>query len=181
MSQQSAGAQPPHHSYEQSAHPSAAGPGAKPPPPVRTAVRLMWVGAALALLNLLLLPLQTDTIRDQFADQPDVGIDPDTLVSTTIAAGVVLGLIAVGLWVLMALMNGKGKSWARITATVLGGLNILSLLASLSGAAGTALPPLALVLGVASLILAGVIVYLLWQRPASEWFDAMGRGSATSA
>lgn len=181
MSQQSAGAQPPHHSYEQSAHPSAAGPGAKPPPPVRTAVKLMWVGAALALLNLLLLPLQTDTIRDQFADQPDVGIDPDTLVSTTIAAGVVFGLIAVGLWVLMALMNGKGKSWARITATVLGGLNILSLLASISGAAGTALPPLALVLGVASLILAGVIVYLLWQRPASEWFDAMGARSASHA
>jgi hypothetical protein len=40
---------------------------------------------------------------------------------------------------------------------------------------------LALVFGVASLILAGVIVYLLWQRPASEWFDAMSRGSATSA
>ncbi len=82
----------------------------------------------------------------------------------------------------MALMNGKGKSWARITATVLGGLNILSLLASISGAAaGTALPPLALVFGVASLILAGVIVYLLWQRPASEWFDAMGARSASHA
>ncbi|MEJ7783098.1 MAG: hypothetical protein WKF99_11035 [Solirubrobacteraceae bacterium] len=61
-------------------------------------------------------------------------------------------------------------------------LNILSLLASISGAAaGTALPPLALGFGVVSLILAGVIVYLLWQRPASEWFDAMSRGSATSA
>jgi hypothetical protein len=107
----------------------------------------MWVGAALALLSVLLVPLQTDTIREQFADQPDTGVDIDTLVNSAIGFAVVVGLISVGLWALMAVMNRKGKKWARITATVL----------------------------------AGVIVYLLWQRSASEWFDAMSRGSATSA
>ncbi len=177
MSQPSAGGQPPHQSYEQSAHPSAAGPGAEPPPPVRTAVKLMWAGAALALLGVLLVPLQTDAIRDQVAEQSP-GLDIDAVVSAGIAVAVVVGLISVGLWVLMAVMNRKGKVWARITATVLAGLNIVFTLASISGATGTAPPALALVISVVSLILAGVIVYLLWQRPASEWFDAMGARSA---
>ncbi len=168
MSQPSAGAQPPHQS------------SAEPPPPVRTAVKLMWAGAALALLNVLLLPLQTDTIREQFADQPDTGVDIDTLVNTTIIAGIVIGLISVGLWVLMAVMNRKGKSWARITATVLGGLSILATLAAITGTVGAG-TTLTLLLSVISLVLAGVIVYLLWQRSASEWFDAMNRGSATPA
>lgn len=181
MSQQSAGAQPPHHSYEQSAHPSGAGPGAEPPPPVRTAVKLMWVGAALALLGVLVVPRQTDAIRDQLADRPDAGIDIDTFVNTAIAVAVVVGLISVGLWVLMAVMNRKGKTWARITATVLAGLNILFTLAAITGAAGASPTTLTLLLSVVSLVLAGVIVYLLWQRPASEWFDAMTRGSASHA
>lgn len=181
MSQPSAGAQPPHQPYEQSAPPSAAGSVPEPPSPVRTAVKLMWVGAALALLSVLLLPLQTDTIREQFADQPDAGIDIDTLVNTAITVAVVIGLISVGLWILMAVMNRKGKGWARITATVLAGLNILFTLGSLTGATGTATPAVALLLSVVSIVLAGVIVYLLWQRPASEWFDAMGARSASSA
>lgn len=180
MSQPSAGDQPPPQSEQAPSRP-ATGPGAEPPPPVRTAVKLMWVGAALAVLSVLLVPLQTDTIREQLAEQPDAGVDIDTLVNTTIAIVVVVGLISVGLWALMAVMNRKGKTWARITATVLAGLNILFTLASLTGAAGTSTTTLALLLGVVSLVLAGVIVYLLWQRSASEWFDAMSRGSATPA
>ncbi|MDQ3608032.1 MAG: hypothetical protein M3459_03900 [Actinomycetota bacterium] len=123
------------------------------------------------------MPLQTDAIRDQVAEQSP-GLDIDAVVSAGIAVAVVVGLISVGLWVLMAVMNRKGKVWARITATVLAGLNIVFTLASISGATGTAPPALALVISVVSLILAGVIVYLLWQRPASEWFDAMGARSA---
>ncbi len=179
MSQTSAGAQPPHQSSEQPAPRPAV--DTEPPPSVRTAVKLMWVGAALALLSVLLVPLQTDTIREQIADQPDTGVDIDTLVNSAITVAVVVGLISVGLWALMAVMNRKGKMWARITATVLAGLNILFTLASIAGAAGAGPTLLALLLSVVSLVLAGVIVYLLWQRSASEWFDAMSRGSATSA
>lgn len=180
MSNPSAGAQPPHQPSEQPA-PRPTGPGAEPPPPVRTAVKLMWVGAALALLSVLLLPLQTAALREQLADQPAPGIDTDALVTTAITFAVVIGLISAGLWALMAVKNRKGKTWARITATVLAGLNILVTLATLTGAGGTSTTTLNLLLSVVSLVLAGVIVYLLWQRPASEWFDAMSRESATPA
>jgi len=157
------------------------GPDAEPPSPVRTAVKLMWVGAALAVLGVLFTVLQPDAIRDQIAEQPVAGVDTDTLVTTTVVAVAVVGLISVGLWVLMAVMNRKGKTWARIMATVLAGLNVVFSLASFSGATGTATPTLTLFFSGVSVVLAAVIVYLLWQRPASEWFDAMSHRSAAPA
>ncbi len=181
MSQPSAGASPPHQPSEHPASYPAAGPGGEPPPPVRTAVRLMWVGAALTLLVVLLVPAQLDATLEQVAEESGPGVANDAAFNSAIAGAVVMGLVLVAVWVLMAVMNRKGKTWARITATVLAGVNILSMLSAIIGATGATATPLALIPSVISLVLAAVIVYLLWQRPSSEWFDAMGRRSASPA
>ncbi len=178
MSQPSAGDPQPGRLSEYPSPQRTEGPDAEPPTPVRTSVKLMWVGAALTLLGLLFVPLQIDAIRDQVAEQAGPGVDTDTVFNSAIAFAIVIGLISVGLWALMAVMTRKGKGWARITATVLAGLNILVTLSSLTGATGATPTLLALIPSVASVIVAGVIVYLLWQRPASEWFEAMSRRSA---
>ena len=44
------------------------------------------------------------------------------------AFAVVIGILAVGLWIWMARANAKGRTWARVVASVLFGLNTLSVL-----------------------------------------------------
>lgn len=161
--------------------PSAADPAAKPDPPqpVRTAVLLMWVGAGLAVLGVVLTVAQRDALREQLSSQQlPAGTNIDAAVSAALAVAVVIGVIAVSLWVLMAVMNRRGKVWARIVATVLGALNILLNLLAIGGAVGAT--SLSLVTGVVSLLLAAVIVFLLWRPESSRWFDAM-KGPAPSA
>ena len=106
---------------------------AEQPPPIRTAVRLMFVGAALSLLGLLLVPFETDRLRDAIEDSDSslTASEVDTAVNVTVASIAVIGLIGAGLWVWMAVKNGQGRSWARVVATILGGLNILSVLSGL--------------------------------------------------
>jgi hypothetical protein len=144
------------------------------PPPIRTAVRLMLVGAALSLLGLLLVPFETDTLRDAIEDSDGslTASEVDTAVDVTVATIVVISLIGAGLWVWMAVKNGQGRSWARVVATILGGLNILSVLSGLVQGNTT---PLSLALSLVTLALAAVILWLLYRPEASRFYDARSR------
>lgn len=79
-----------------------------------------------------------------------------------------LGLIGVLLWVLMAWLNGKGKGWARIVATVLFVLFVLSFLASFAQATAT----MTLVVNVLVLIAGAAATFFLWQKDSTAWFQA---------
>lgn len=163
--------------------PSGTGPASQsdPPQPVRTAVRLMWAGAAISALAVILTVAQTGAIREQLSGQQlPAGTDLDAVVSATIAVVVAIGVIGVALWALMAIMNRRGKAWARIVATVLGALNVLLNLLTIGGAVG-ATPTLSLLMGVVSLVLAAVIVFLLWRPESSRWYDAMSAKTPTAA
>jgi hypothetical protein len=67
----------------------------------------------------------------------------------------------------MAYVNGQGKSWARIVATVLGGLNVVFTLLGLRNqtAAGVAF-------SLVGLLLAAGIVFLLWRPESSRFYEA---------
>ena len=97
--------------------PARSGPppaAAEPPPSIRTAVRLMYVGAGLGLIGLLSTFFQIDAIRDQIEDDdPRSASEVDTAVAIGVVSAVVIGLMAVGLWLWMAHANGRGQSWAR--------------------------------------------------------------------
>jgi hypothetical protein len=67
----------------------------------------------------------------------------------------------------MASANGAGKSWARIVATVLGALGVVSTLFALTTATGTTVA-----LQVISLLLAIAILVLLWLPASSAYFRA---------
>jgi hypothetical protein len=145
------------------------------PPSIVTAVRLMWAGAALTAVGVLLSFTQTDAIREQIEDS-DSSLSPsevDTAVSVGIAFSVVFGIVGVGLWLWMANANGKGHSWARTVATVLGGLNAFSAVISLV-ASGTA-TTLSIVLTIISLVLAVVILVLLYRPDSSAFYAARSR------
>jgi hypothetical protein len=156
--------------------PSPAAP--EQPSTIRTAVRLMWAGAALSLLSLVVSLVALDSMESRVRSRltaSDTRLTPaevDGLLGVIVAIAVITSLIAILLWLWMAWKNGQGRSWARIVATVLGGLNLVSSLAGVSsGQSGG----LGLLLTFVNLALAVVILALLWSKPSSAFYDAVKR------
>ena len=145
-----------------------------PPPPLATAVKLMYVGAGLSALSVLTNLFQRDELREQIAENDSSLTEDeiDTAVNVGTAFSIVLGIVVIGLWIWMARSNERGQSWARTTATVLGALSIVSLLLTLAVGQSTALST---VFGVVSLVLAAVILYQLYRPESSEYYRARSR------
>jgi hypothetical protein len=164
----------PHNPY---AAPYAPGPPPPRPGSIDLAVTLMRVGAALSLLGLVLVFFMGDvmretvekSIRDSGAEVTPDAVDAAVAVGTGFA--VVVGLIGVALWLWMAHMNGKGRGWARILATVFFGFFVLSTLVSLAQPA----PGLSRVATFVQLALGAVIVVLLWKKESSAYYQAMSQ------
>lgn len=149
----------------------------EPPRPVRVAVLLMWVGAAISVLGTLSVFLLQGQLRDLVEAELDgqgLPVD-DQIVSATLLFGIVAavigGLIGTALWVLNAVFCGRGAAWSRILGTVLAGIHVPSTIYSLTQPA----PAISKVLTVLSPLLAIAIVVLLWQRSSSAWFRADDR------
>ena len=156
------------------------GPGAEVPQTgsIRLAVRLMWAGAVVSLVSLIVglatLGSVKDDIRDELVkDDPNVSQSTiDTAYAVGIGLVVVVGALGVLAWLWMAWKNGQGRSWARIVATVLGGLNVLFTLLSFTGANAE---PVSLIFSLINLVLAIVILILLWRKDSSEFYTARSR------
>jgi len=144
------------------------------PNSIRTAVRLMWVGAAIAVISALTPLAMAGTIRDRVRENnPDFSKSQiDSAVAAFTAFSIIIGAIAVALWLWMAYTNGQGRSWARVVATVFGVLGIIF------GLVGLVLPDataLARVLNVVQLVLAIAILVFLWQSTSSAYYEAKSR------
>ena len=143
-----------------------------PPRPVRTAVLLMYTGAALSAISLIVTVLSLHAIerviRNASSTLTAQQVHNDAIVAVTIA--VVESLIAIGLWLLMAWGNKNGQSWARITATVLFGLNTLFLLLSFVRATVSVSLAFSVLVWLIGL---GAIV-LLWRKESSQYFAFAG-------
>lgn len=147
----------------------------EPPQSVLTAVKLMYVGAGLAVLSLITTFVARDEIREQTIDSAvDGGMsvsEAESLADSSVAVVFVISALVVGLWIWMARANRRGKRWARVTATVLGGLNIVFTLGSLvSGGSG-----LNFVVSLVTLALAAYILWLLYRPGSSAYFQASSR------
>ncbi len=159
-------------------------PWVAPPSPERprlltSAVDLMWIGAGLALLNVLSTFLFVDDIREAARDQLTASgqrvtdSTVDAAVAIGIAAAVAGGLVTIGLWIWMAVMNGKGRSWARVVATVLGAIGMLFSVLGLAGSGfGAETTPISLASSGINLLLAVAILVLLWNSQNAEYYRA---------
>jgi hypothetical protein len=157
---------------------SPGGPYNMPPPPERpsapasvlTAVKLMYAGAALSVINIVIALTQKDAIRKAIVtknpnltqSQIDVGVN------VGLAGGIIFGLLGVGLWLWMAAANKKGYSWARVVSSVLFGINTLGLLYVMF-ATGTAIQK---VVGVLIWLVGLGAVVFLWRSDSSAYFNA---------
>jgi hypothetical protein len=141
----------------------------QPPPSVVMAVRLMYAGAVVSALSLIVGLATVGSLRSSLHKaQPTLTpTQLHDLQTVVIVGSIFIGVISIGLWLWMAMMNKAGRSWARIVATVLFGLDTLLLLLGVArsgAAAGTLVSILIWVIGL------GAVIYL-WRRDASAYFS----------
>ena len=134
----------------------------------------MYALAALSIINTLLTLTQRDTIRDM----APAGIDPDSFVTGAVVGSVIFTIISVVLWVLLGVFTGRGKNWARIVATVLA---VLGLLSSLTTFASDSSTTTNVVIAVISDVIYIALLVLLWRKESTAFFKSAGAPRQTVA
>ena len=109
----------------------------QPPPSVRNAVLLMYAGAVLEVIALIVAVLTTSSLKAAIlkAHPAYTAAQVHTAEDSRTVSLVVGAVITIGLWLWMAWANGRGHDWARGVFTTFLGLTTLSLLGWLAGSA----------------------------------------------
>ena len=137
------------------------------PGPVRTAVRLMYAGAAVSLVNVVVSLAGINQIKTAFEAQHPLAQNAAQGVAALAAAAVIIsGAVGIGVWLTLASASRKGRSWARTAGTILFGLDTIGLLGTL-GRAGI---PAVKTFGVLTWLIGLVAVISLWRRQSSGYF-----------
>ena len=148
------------------------------PAPVLMAVKLMYAGAALSIIDLIVVLATIGNLRSAIkkADPTFTTAQVHTAEVGLVAFSVFFWLLAAGLWLWMAWASNGGKSWARITGTVFFGINTLFWLFSIVRPHASVGLLLSLVVWLAGL---GAVI-LLWRGESSQYFAAVsGRPQVT--
>jgi hypothetical protein len=152
----------------------------RPPQPttVRNAVWLMYGGAAISVISIILVLAFTSKFRravlkalakanTKLSNEGKTQLTAAQMHSAAslyLAVVIIVLVIATLLWIWMSWANGKGRGWARIVATVLFVLNTLILLtAGRRGGLAAILVGLGWLVGLAAII-------LIWQRKSSAYY-----------
>jgi len=140
------------------------------PPSVQTAVKFMYAGAALSAIGLIIGLVTIHSLRAAILKRdPNYSTSQVHGAEVALVGGIVLvAIIGVGLWLWMAWANGRGKSWARIVASVLFAINTLDLVLSLSQPHAVLSLLFQILIWLAGL---GAIVFL-WRSESSSYFSA---------
>jgi hypothetical protein len=142
------------------------------PRSVLTAVRLMYTGAAVSLVNVIVNLTAINQIKTAFETQHPLAQNAAQGVAALAAAAVVIsGAVGIGLWLKLASASRKGRSWARTAGTILFGLDTIGLLGTL-GRTGI---PVAKTFGVLIWLIGFIAVIELWRRQSSDYFDSRRR------
>ena len=138
------------------------------PQSVLNAVKLMYAGAAVSTVSLIISLVSIGGTKDAIRKaRPSLtAAQVNQLNTFIIALAVVSGVIGVALWLWMAQKNGQGRNWARILSTVLFGLATLDLFGVISQPKTV----LGLVFPVLTWLVGAGAVYFLWRGESSEFF-----------
>jgi hypothetical protein len=145
----------------------------EPPDSVLTAVKLMYAGAVVSALSLIVGVATIGSLRSAL-QRANPSYTPSQLHTAEVAGVVfivVFGLIGVGLWIWMAMANKRGANWARIVATVFFAVDTLSLLAGFARPGAL----LSRLVGLLVWLIGLGAILLLWRRQSSEYFSASRR------
>jgi hypothetical protein len=141
---------------------------AQQPPSVRNAVWLMYTGAALEVVALIVAVLTRGSLKSAILKKhPHY-----TLAQLHAAEGgrafilAIGALIAIGLWIWMAQANGRGLPWARTLSAVFFGLSTLSLILSTLIAHAVA----SLIFGLIIWLVGLAAIVLLYRKESAPFF-----------
>jgi hypothetical protein len=140
------------------------------PRSVRISVRLMYVGAALAALDLIATLATIGSARGELhrANPHWNAVQLTAGVHSLILSNVVSWILTIAVWLIMARTNQAGRAWARNVATVLSALSSLTFILYLN-APGSLIGKLLL----APMWLVGVAAAtLLWRRESTAYIRA---------
>jgi hypothetical protein len=142
------------------------------PAPVQNAVKLMYAGAAVSTVSLVisLADIGGTKAAIRKARPTLTPAQVNQLNTFIITLAIVSGLIGIALWLWMARMNGQGKNWARVLSTVLFGLATLDLV----GVFSQPTTVISLVFPVLTWLIGAGAVFLLWRRESSAFFKPPG-------
>ena len=157
--------------------PGPSGPSGTPsllaPASITRAVRVMYAGAAASLIGIGMDFIGIGGLRTRLAnaDHKLTSAQLTSEVHVFYAVFIIGGLIATGLWLWMARVNGAGKSWGRTVATVLIALDTILQFVGLGGG----LAPAGRIWSILVWLIGLAAVILLWQRTSSEYFSSAQR------
>ena len=142
------------------------------PKPVENAVKLMYVGAAISTVSLIISLADIGAVKTAIkkAKPSWTAAQVNQYDRFLITVAIVSGVIGIGLWLWMARANNQGKNWARILSTVLFCLATLDLIGVFSQpktVLGLIFPVLTWLVGLGA-------VWLLWRKESSAFFKPQG-------
>jgi hypothetical protein len=142
------------------------------PPPVMNAVKLMYVGAAVSTVSLIISLADIGGVKTAIkkAKPSWTAAQVNQYDRFLITVAIVSGVIGIALWLWMARANNQGKNWARILSTVLFCLATLDLVGVFSEPKtllGLVFPVLTWLVGLGA-------VFLLWRQESSAFFKSQG-------
>ncbi len=142
------------------------------PPPVLQAVKLMYAGAAVSTVSLVVSLVDISGTKAAIRKaRPSLTVAQVNQLNTfIITLAIVSGVIGVALWLWMAKANGQGRNWARILSSVLFGLATLDLFGVFSQPKtllGLVFPVLTWLIGLGAVI-------LLWRKDSTAFFKPRG-------
>ena len=153
-------------SYPQSYQPGSRGAIYALPGSVVNAVRLMYAGAAYALIYAIGVVAAAGSI---IKNHPNDTVARSGL-GVVVVVTIFLSLIEIALWLAIARACKNRRNGARVTGTVLFGIHTLGLLAVL-GHSYPGIGVTKVLTSISWLIACGAVVFL-WQRPSSAFFRA---------
>ena len=138
------------------------------PPSVLNAVKLMYAGAAVSTVSLVISLVDISGTKAAIRKaKPNLTIAQVNQLNTfIITLAVVSGVIGVGLWLWMAKANGQGRNWARILSSVLFLLATLDLF----GVFSQPKTLLGLVFPVLTWLVGAGAVFFLWRPESTAFF-----------
>jgi serine/threonine kinase PknH len=155
------------------------GPRGPLPASMRKAIGLMYAGAAYTVVLAIGVIIVAGAVIAKNPALTGAGAGSGRATVGAVAfVTVVASLVVIGLWLGIAQACRNGKSWARVTGTVLFALHTLGVLGVIANSHSGIGP--AKVLGLLGWLIAGGAVVFLWQRPSSAFFEApAARGRPT--
>jgi hypothetical protein len=143
------------------------------PPSVMNAVKLMYVGAAISTVSLVVTLADVSGVKSAIkkAKPTWTAAQVNSYDRFIISLAIVSGLIGIGLWLWMARANLRGKNWARIVSSILFALATLDLFGVFTEpktVLGLVFPVLTWLVGVGTIILLG-------RKDNIDFYQPMGR------